>query len=154
MNEINLRDELVVILRLFEQQGIRYALCGGLAVAVYGFPRYTKDLDFIVAKSDVPKAREAAKAAGYFIDNGVLPFPQSRFDIHRVTKIAGQDVVPLDILMLEDGDGMLERRKRAQFEDLTFSLIDLADLITLKKEADRENDRIDVAKLREIHGEG
>jgi predicted nucleotidyltransferase len=49
---------------------------------------------------------------------------------------------------------MLANIKRARFENMDFSLIALDDLIQLKMEANRANDRIDIEKLREIHGEG
>jgi hypothetical protein len=32
----------------FRRQGIRHALCGGLAVGICGYPRHTSDIDFLV----------------------------------------------------------------------------------------------------------
>jgi hypothetical protein len=40
---VKLKDELLKIVVSLDKAGIDYALCGGLAVAVHGHPRMTKD---------------------------------------------------------------------------------------------------------------
>jgi hypothetical protein len=42
---MKLKEELLKIAARFERSGIDYALCGGLAVVVHGYPRLTKDID-------------------------------------------------------------------------------------------------------------
>ena len=40
--------ELQSIARAFDRDGVEFALCGGLAVAVHGHVRATKDIDLLV----------------------------------------------------------------------------------------------------------
>lgn len=49
----------------FEREGIRYALVGGLAVYAWGGSRTTKDIDFLVARSDQQRVIAFAESLGY-----------------------------------------------------------------------------------------
>ncbi len=49
----------------FEQNKVQYALIGGYAVSLWGLPRATVDLDFLVRRDDMPKVREIAESLGY-----------------------------------------------------------------------------------------
>ena len=51
--------ELEGIARLFDREGVEFALCGGLAVAVHGHVRSTKDIDLLLPTA----ARDAAITA-------------------------------------------------------------------------------------------
>ncbi len=41
--------ELEALIDAFDADEVPYALCGGLALAVHGFPRQTKDIDILLA---------------------------------------------------------------------------------------------------------
>jgi len=41
-------DELNDIIDSLEKSGVEYAVCGGLALAVHGFPRATFDIDILI----------------------------------------------------------------------------------------------------------
>lgn len=43
-----MRDALLSAVYAYRQTGVRFALCGGLAAGVYGSPRATRDIDFLV----------------------------------------------------------------------------------------------------------
>ncbi len=45
---VDLEQELISLAAVLASEGIPYALCGGLALAVHGFQRATKDIDFLV----------------------------------------------------------------------------------------------------------
>ena len=45
---MDLHQELVQLIDALEAAGAEYALCGGLALAVHGHPRFTKDIDLLV----------------------------------------------------------------------------------------------------------
>ena len=71
---MKLKDELLKIVVRLDQAGIDYALCGGLAVAVHGHPRMTKDIDILIR----PESLEASKAAladiAYDLESGLFRF--------------------------------------------------------------------------------
>ena len=44
---MDIADELRLLISLLDEHGIDYALCGGLAMSVYGKPRSTIDIDLL-----------------------------------------------------------------------------------------------------------
>jgi len=56
---------LEVIIKNFEEEGVRYALIGGFALGVLGVPRATVDLDFLVLKEDLPKVDRIMQRNNY-----------------------------------------------------------------------------------------
>lgn len=49
----------------FEDRGIRYALIGGFALGLWGVPRATVDIDFLVNKDDMGTVKEIMSGLGY-----------------------------------------------------------------------------------------
>lgn len=49
----------------FESRQIRYALMGGFALGLWGVPRTTVDMDFLVALEDMESIHGVLSAAGY-----------------------------------------------------------------------------------------
>ena len=90
---IDLNDPVAVLLAAFqalERAGIEAAAYGGLALAVYGEPRETKDADLAVAGGVSAAQGEAAlRAAGFDV---ILAFDRMRFGgqlVSRLTLIGG-----------------------------------------------------------------
>ncbi len=50
---MDLHDELVSLVGALDAAGVDYALIGGLAVAVWGVPRFTQDIDLLVRREDL-----------------------------------------------------------------------------------------------------
>jgi hypothetical protein len=50
---VDLHDELVSLVGALDAAGVDYALIGGLAVAVWGVPRFTQDIDLLVRREDL-----------------------------------------------------------------------------------------------------
>ncbi|MES1208434.1 MAG: hypothetical protein ABUS79_21050 [Pseudomonadota bacterium] len=49
---LDLVQELTDVIACLDQGGVPYALCGGLAMAVHGYPRATVDIDLLVLAKD------------------------------------------------------------------------------------------------------
>ena len=49
----DLQEELLGLCQAFASEGIEYAVCGGMAVAVHGYPRATQDIDMLVREEDL-----------------------------------------------------------------------------------------------------
>ncbi len=60
------RTLLVSVANILEQLGLRYLVTGGMAVFIWGRPRFTADIDIVVeiAESDIGKLEAALKALG------------------------------------------------------------------------------------------
>jgi hypothetical protein len=61
----NLIEELVAITRVFAEEGIDYAVCGGMAMAIHGYTRATEDIDILVKADDLPRIRKAIQRVGF-----------------------------------------------------------------------------------------
>jgi predicted nucleotidyltransferase len=123
--------DLVHVLReirdRFHNAAVRYALMGGYAVAIHGYPRATVDLDFLVDRFDLSKVDEILQDMGYRLEyrsEDVSQFlsPNDRFGevdfVHafrdasmRMLKQANAvalfpDGPPVKVLRVEDVIGM------------------------------------------------
>ena len=92
MAPIDLNDPIAVLLAVvqaFERAGIEAAAYGGLALAVYGEPRETKDADLAVTALSGAEGQAALRAAGFDV---ILAFDRVRFGgqhVSRLTLIGG-----------------------------------------------------------------
>src|SRR5438874_9285343 len=98
-----LRDALGAI----EQAQIPYALIGGVGSASLGRPRWTHDIDVLVAPVDADRTLDALAAGG---------FSTERTNEHWIFKAAKRDVV-VDVIFRTVGDiyldeTMLDRSRR------------------------------------------
>jgi hypothetical protein len=62
----------------FEEEGIRYALAGGLALLAWGHARTTNDVDFVVDGSNAARVQAFAESQGY-----VTTFASEGYSNHR-----------------------------------------------------------------------
>ena len=54
-----------ILIENFRKGQINFAIIGGFALHVAGYTRATKDIDFLVAKGDMPKVKEIMLSCGY-----------------------------------------------------------------------------------------
>ncbi len=62
---MNFKLVLNKIISDFNEQNIRYALIGGIALGAWGVTRATIDLDFLVIREDMRKVHEILRGLGY-----------------------------------------------------------------------------------------
>jgi hypothetical protein len=86
----------------FKKENIEYALCGGLAMAVYAFPRATLDIDILIKPESLEEAKTIAKRLGFTFDAGLMKFSDGAIQIYRLTKVSADssDTLMLVILLL------------------------------------------------------
>lgn len=154
MEQVDLYGELRNLIAEMESAGVGYALCGGLAVAVHGFVRATVDIDLIIRKSDLAKAKAAAQKAGFIFDSGVLPIPIGPFEVHRVAKVVGEDVLMVDFLINLKDKGFWKRREFREWEGGRLAVLRKDALIEMKGSSKRGKDRIDINELEGRPDEG
>ena len=142
----SLESELRELVRLFNQEKIEYALCGGMAVAIHGFPRFTKDIDFLVPPESLDRARVIAATVGFLDESGRIPFSDS--DVYRVLKTEGPDFRVLDLLVPKRLDTIAwQQRQWFDWEGLSICTVSVEGLIEMKRTAGRDIDLIDIKKL-------
>ncbi len=147
-------DRLERICAVLHEAGIPYALVGGQAVAVWvatrdpAAVRTTKDVDLLLARADLSRARAAAQAAGfdYFEVLGVGMFldrrnPNPRAGVHLVW--SGERVRPEHPFPAPS----VEQRERVAG---AFDVVSLDGLVQMKVQAGRDQDRVHLRDLIDV----
>lgn len=62
---LDLFDKFNKVVTLLAERTIDYALCGGLALAVYGIPRATIDIDLLIMPEALADVVKLARELGY-----------------------------------------------------------------------------------------
>lgn len=143
---MNLEEELRQLVSLFNDAKIDYALCGGMAVAIHGYPRFTKDIDLLVPEESLERAKLAARSAGFLDESARVPFPDSY--LHRLLKVEGADYLMLDIIVPKrlDNKAWVERQW-FDWNDLPICVVSIEGLVEMKRAAGRDQDKIDIQNL-------
>ena len=146
---MKLLQDLREFVELLSSQKVEFLVVGGHAVAFHGHPRYTGDIDLFVRPTPENAERiiEALQEFGFAeleIDvddltrpNSIVQLgrPPSRIDL--LTSISGVD--------FESAWGS---RVPAELDSLPVSFIGLPDLLKNKQAAGRDQDLVDLKKLR------
>ena len=148
---MNLFDELRGVLDALHGETVDYALVGGLAVAVWGAPRATKDIDLLVRRDDLPRALAAVAGHGYTLTAAPLVF-QDGTEVRRVSKVdASGDLMTLDFMVVDQNlEDAWASRRRLPLDDGHVFVVSRDALIEMKARAARPQDISDIASLKEI----
>jgi predicted nucleotidyltransferase len=124
-----LRDVLAAL----DADGIPFMVIGGVASAVWGRPRYTRDIDVLVRPHDAKRALEVLESAGFAT--------QETFD-NWLYKGVKEGVI-VDVLFQSSGgiyldEEMLERCRPRELHGITLPLAAPEDLIVMKAVAHEE----------------
>lgn len=130
--------------------GVEYLLIGGYAVALYGFPRFTGDIDVWVGKTPDNARRliDAIRDFGFPLSDMT---PESWIGVHKILRMGSP---PFRIEIHNEISGVrfedcYPRRQPGVLDGIEVSLIARADLIANKKAAGRHKDLADVEQIAE-----
>ena len=127
---------------------VRYLVVGGYAVALHGYPRYTKDMDLWI-EADPENAANIVKALDQFgfsslsltVDDFLEPdtviqlgYPPSRIDL--ITSVSG--------VMFKD---CYKTKVEIEIDDLVIDFIDIENLKKNKRASGRAQDIADLENL-------
>lgn len=156
-------DLIVLFLRPLEEAGIAYMITGGVASVIYGDPRFTRDVDLVVAlpPDHVERLIRAFDAAAFYVPPAEVLGQEAARDrgghfnlIHRETSLRG------DVYVLGDDPlerWAFERRLRLRTEEVSIFAAPIEYVILRKLEYYRlsGSDRHlrDVAAMLRISGE-
>ena len=143
---MNLLEELQTLIQRLEADAVPYALCGGLAVAAYGFVRATEDVDILAPEAAFPALRLAVTACGFTFEN--MPMVFSNLTITRFVKLAGKEHLCLDVLHVgPNTEQAWESRQRFDTGFGPFCIVSREGLIQLKRLRNSAVDVQDIAAL-------
>ena len=141
-------EELLQLVAEFNDREIEFALCGGLAVAAHGFTRATQDIDFLIREESLERAFEAAAKVGFDIRGLDMSFKEGTVEIRRVSKIVGEDVISLDLLLVtQHVEDVWEEREWKEVEGEVIPIVSRNGLIKMKRKAVRSQDLTDIERL-------
>ena len=141
------------LLSILAKHKVRYLVVGGYAVMKYTEPRFTKDLDLWIATD--PENAEAVFAALREFGAPLKDLTPTDFMQEGYFYQMGNPPFRLDIMMSLPGvtfETAWRNREEAQVEGLVIPFISKADLIKTKEASARDQDLIDVKKLRRAGG--
>ena len=123
--------DFIIALNKYE---VEYMLIGGYALGVYGHIRATNDLDIYINATEV----NAKKMINACADYGI-PVDSIKKEMFLVPKMIGIGQPPLRIEILKkldiDFEFAFQRVMKVTVDNVTINVVDLDDLILLKKAA-------------------
>ena len=144
---MNIQEECLQILRALHSGGVDYALCGGLAVAIHGFPRFTQDIDLLIRQDDVEAAKQAVSSVGFRDESGLIRLSDDDL-VYRVVKIVGADHLMLDLVLVTPKlQDVWDERIQWDLEGLPIRVVSRRGLIKMKRLAGRPVDLNDLLSL-------
>jgi hypothetical protein len=155
---MTLTEELFNLIHALDEAGIEYAVCGGLAMALHGYPRSTMDIDLLIREDDLEPAKQISRSRGFMLDAGLMKFNEGEIHLYRMTKIRDEnhEAIPLDLLLVSGDDmrGIWQTRERWETESGAFWVVGAKGLIQMKKKRNSGQDQDDIRRLEAIENEG
>ncbi len=155
----DMQPDLVSVLRLLEEGGVRFILIGGLAMVAHGSDYITRDVDVVYSREPANlTALVAALKPHHPRLRGVpedLPFIFNARTFQNMQNMTlTTDLGSLDLLAEAPGadsfDALWERAIVVEIEGLVVHVASVADLIAMKTAANRPKDQIHVMELRAL----
>lgn len=150
---MDLREELNQLIESLNQERISYALCGGMALAVHGHPRFTQDIDLLIQESDLQRLQEVAKRLGYRDISGWLRVntgTDRETKLYRLVKPLGIENLMLDLICVTSPfEDVWQGRTQLQIAGRPLTVVSRDGLRTMKRLSNRAQDLVDLEKLDE-----
>ncbi|MEA1911361.1 MAG: hypothetical protein U9N32_06750 [Spirochaetota bacterium] len=148
---IDIFEELKVITSTLKHKNLEYALCGGLAMAVYNISRATIDIDIIVLSQDILKIKKVLADIGYTLNSAPMSFKDGIIKIDRVSRKDNdsEDFLSVDIIeVTKELETVWNSKSDYKWESGTISVISKEGLIYMKQLRGSGQDQDDIEKLR------
>jgi hypothetical protein len=149
---LDIYEEFAALIDALEAARAEYAVCGGLAMAIHGFPRATVDVDLIAPAEAGERVLAVAQKLGYTIPAEPMTFASGAVPIRRVTKIdsTSHDLLSLDLLQVTPAtEGAWQTRIRVQWARGEVWVVSRQGLMSLKRLRGSGQDQDDIRRLAE-----
>ncbi|RKZ20688.1 hypothetical protein DRQ16_04550 [bacterium] len=137
------------LLRLLNENKVKYVIIGAFAFPFYGYTRATLDVDIFVKpeKENIERLMEALRNYGYDLqDLTIQDFLENKILIRQYT-------LEIDLHPYVKGvcfEEVWKNRKKVRLKDVEFYIPSLEDLVKMKESAGREKDLQDVKILKKL----
>jgi hypothetical protein len=150
---MDLFDEFLRLTEKFRDENIEYALCGGLAMAVYAFPRATLDIDILIEPKTLERVKSIAGELGFSFDAGLMRFREGAVQIYRLTKPdpdSGETLALDMVLATPEIKETWETRRWISWDKGKIPVVSPEGLIRLKSMRMNGQDQDDIKHLKKI----
>lgn len=147
-----LLQEFTQLVAALNRQQLPYAVCGGWAMTIHGFPRATMDIDVMVLANDLDAAWKIATDLGYYVEGKPLRFHDGAIEIRRISKIDAETRVlfTIDFLLVTAAIREVWRdRETIEWEQGAITTVSREGLIHLKRISGRLQDLADIERLED-----
>jgi hypothetical protein len=145
---LDLYDEFSTLIGALEAAGAEYAVCGGLAMAIHGFPRATIDVDLVVPPDAADRVLACARDLNYTIFADPMSLAGGTVEIRRVTKIDHGALLSLDLLLVTPAiERVWNERMRVRWERGELWVVSRQGLVNLKRLRGSGQDQDDIKRL-------
>src|SRR5690554_4129202 len=145
---MNIQQDFEELLKLHEDNSVRYLIVGGYAVAFHGFPRLTKDIDFYFDGSIENVKNIINSLVEFGFPEKVLNFDMFTSEGNIIT--FGVEPVRVDFLNQISGVDFKEawdNKIRGKYGNVEVNFIGYTQLIKNKTSTDRPKDKLDAEEL-------
>jgi hypothetical protein len=138
------------VIGALEAAGVDYAVVGGFAVAIWGAPRATTDIDLLVQPDDVERVFATVRPLGFTIEALPMTF-RDGVELRRVTRVEDEDLVTLDLLLVNSQlQSVWESRLAVATDAGPVRVVSREALIRMKASAGRPQDAGDIQRLQDL----
>jgi hypothetical protein len=150
---MDLLEELKILSQKLNQAGIDYALCGGLAIAIYAKPRATLDIDIMIYPDFLSETKKVAQELGYTMVSAPMVFNNGAVRMQRLSKVdkASGEYFVLDLLIVTpETKKAWDERITIEWEGCSLKVVSPQGLILLKSLRNSGQDKDDIEYLRSL----
>ncbi len=148
----SLLEEFTGLTNTLRERQIDYAVCGGWAMAILGFPRATVDIDLLIPAENLEHVWSIAKDFGYDIEGTPLQFHDGKIEIRRISKVDEEThtLLTLDLLLVTEAiEEVWLNRQTLKWKHGTITSVSKDGLIQMKKISGRLQDLADIERLND-----
>ncbi len=149
---MTLAEDFEDFVKLLNQHKVEYMVVGGYALAFYGKPRHTGDLDIWIKVSDENAVRMLKVINGFGLKS--LGFKTEDFLTEGLISQIGYPPLRIDVLNSIDGvefkEAVVDMQTIKLENGLSINYIGLNDLVKNKQASGRRQDITDVKTLKKI----
>jgi hypothetical protein len=147
---MDLMQELEKIVNQLSQEGIEYAVCGGMALAIWGHPRSTLDIDMLVEHRSIIRLSKNLKDLGFHMNETIMPLGEVKICRFYRIESSGETLV-LDILFIPDSmKEVWESRQEVIINNNPLVVVSPKGLISLKLLRNNLQDKADIEYLSDL----
>ncbi len=150
---MDLIEELKNLISQLEKYEIDYALCGGLAIAIYAKPRATLDIDMMIDPNSLEKAKMVVSEIGFDLNAAPMELHDGAIIIHRLVKIdeiSGEHLALDFLLVTSKTKKAWEDKITVEWEGNPLKVVSPNGLILLKSFRRSGQDEDDIEYLRNL----